>query len=249
MINPELHKTPVALDREKHRHLKLNTGLNNLEAAQGMNAFFVTAAEFADTCKEYPVLFLPAGKDAQGVEQVAPVAVFGVAQGENLFIKDGRWDAYYIPAVLRAYPFTMARIGDDQFAVCFDEAWKGFSQTEGTALFDDKGEPAAVLNGVREFVEQIEVEIERTRLVGQKLMEMKLLQPKRFDAKLPDGSPLTIDGFYAVDEERLAGLTDAELLNLHRSGIMGLLHSHQISLGNMRRLIDKRIAQSTPAAA
>ena len=243
MINPELHKTPVALDREKHRHLKLRADQSNLKAAAGLNAFFLTAAEFADACKEYPILFLSAGTDAQGKEQVAPVAVFGVTPGENLFLQaDGRWDAFYVPAMLRAYPFTMARVAEDQFAVVFDESWDGANTTDGRPLFNEAGEPTELLNDLRKFVEQIEIETERTRLAGQRLMELKLLQPKRFDATLPNGEPLSVDGFLAVDEERLAALTDEEALEVQRTGLLSLLHAHQISMGNMRRLIDRRFA-------
>jgi hypothetical protein len=250
LINPELHKKPVALDREKHRNLKLRADHSNLKASAGLNAFFLTAAEFADACKEYPILFLAAGTDAEGKQQVAPVAVFGVTPGENLFLEaDGRWDAYYVPAMLRAYPFTMARIDEQQFAVCLDEAWDGFSQDEGRPIFEADGKPTPMLEEMRKFIEQIEIETERTRLVGAKLMEMKLLQSKRFDATLPNGEPLSVDGFLAVDEERLAALTDAEALELQRSGLLALLHAHQISMGNMRRLLDKRIARKAKASA
>lgn len=243
MINPELHKKPTALDRDKHRNLKLRTALSNLKASTGLNSLFLTTAEFGDACKEYPILFLAAGKDEQGKEQVAPVAVFGVTQGENLFLQaDGRWDAFYVPAALRAYPFTMARVGPDQFAVVLDESWEGFSTEQGEAIFGADGQPTPMITELRKFIEQLEVETERTRLAGQRMMELKLLQPKRFDATLPDGSTLTVDGFLAVDEERLAQLTDAETLELARNGLLSLMHAHQISMGNMRRLIDRRVA-------
>lgn len=250
MINPQLHKKPVALDREKHRHLKVLTGHPTLNAAAGMNAFFVSAAEFVDVCREYPILFLSAGNDDHGKPQVAPVAVFGLTQGENLFLKDdGFWDAYYIPAMLRAYPFTMARVGPDEFAVCMDEAWTGFAtEGEGRPLFDDKGQPSELLTDLRKYVEQIEVETERTRLAGQRLVELNLLQPKRFDATQADGQTLVVDGFLAVDEERLAKLSDAEVVELQRSGLLGLLHAHQISLGNMRYLLDRRTKRQTAKA-
>jgi len=250
LINPQLHKRPVALDREKHRHLKLRADASNLLATAGLNSFFLTAAEFVDACREYPILFLSAGVDAEGREQVAPVAVFGVSPGENLFLRaDGRWDAHYVPAMLRAYPFTMARIDAEQYAVCLDEGWDGLSQDEGRPLFDEQGQPTPMLTEVRKFIEQIELETERTRLAGQRLMELKLLQPKRFDATLPDGTPLGIDGFLAADEERMASLSDAEALEVQRSGLLALLHAHQISMGNMRRLIERKAATMTDGAA
>lgn len=247
MINPELHKQPVVLDRDQHRNLRWRTDTDIFAAAASLNAFFVTAAEFADTCREYPILFLTAGQDPAGKAQVAPVAVFGVSQKENLFYKPGGWDGHYVPATLRAYPFTMARIAEDKFAVCIDRSCPGFSETEGERLFTEAGEPTEVLKRLHAFVEQIEIEVERTRLAGVRLMELQLLQPKRFDAKLPNGEPLAMDGFLALDEERLSKLGDADLLELQRSGLMGLLHAHQISLGNMRQLLERHIARQ-PAA-
>jgi hypothetical protein len=249
VINPELHKKPVPLDREKHRQLKLVKGIPSLPVAAKLNNVFLTAAEFADACKEYPIFFLNAGKDESGKDQVAPVAIFGVLKDENLFLlPDGRWDAYYIPATLRAYPFTMARVKEDQYVVCYDEAFQGFSQTEGEALFNDKGEPTDMLKELHTFVERLEVEVERTRRAGQRLMELNLLQPKRFDATLPDGTTLSVDGFLAADEERLSKLTDTEIVELERAGLLAMLHAHLISMGNMRRLVDRRL-QSQPAAS
>jgi hypothetical protein len=143
----------------------------------------------------------------------------------------------------------MARIAADQFAVCIDVACSGFSETEGERLFTEAGEPTELLQRLHGFVEQIEIEVERTRLAGVRLMELQLLQPKRFDATLPDGSPLVVEGFLALDEERLAKLGDAELLDLQRNGLMGLIHAHQISMGNMRHLLDRHLARLPAAPA
>ena len=254
MINQELHKQPQLLDRNEHRQLRLRTGLNTLGAARQMNAAFLTVAEFGDACKEFPILFLRAG-EVDGKAQVAPVAVLGMKPAENLFIEslnDGaqRWRARYVPALLRSYPFTMARTSGDSWAVAIDRSWEGFSETEGERLFDDQGEPTPYLSQVREFVERVETEVERTRQAGERLMALGLLQDKRFDATLPDGSPMVVDGFLAVDEEKLAQLGDAEVLELHRQGLAGVIFAHQVSLSNMRALLERRLAlQNVPAGA
>lgn len=239
MINPELHKKPMALDRVAHRNLKIRREQSALDATTGLNAFFVTFAEFVDACKEYPILFLRAGKDEQGRELCAPVTVFGIQKGENLVYRHGRWNARYVPALIRAYPFAMAQTPDQrQYVVCFDETSPVFSQTEGQALFNPDGEPTPYLEEVRSFVEKIETEVDRTRVAGAKLMELKLLQDKRFDATLPDGTPVSMDGFMAVDEERLKNLTDAEIIELQRTGLLALLHFHMASMSNMSRLLE-----------
>lgn len=238
MINPELHKKPMALDRVAHRQLKIRREQSALEATAGLNAFFVTFAEFADACKEYPILFLRAGTDAEGRELCAPVTVFGIRKGENLVYRHGRWNARYVPALIRAYPFAIAPTPDQQYVVCFDESSPVFSQTEGQALFNPDGQPTPYLEDVRGFVEKIEAEVDRTRVAGRKLMELKLLQDKRFDATLPDCTPVSMDGFMAVDEERLKNLTDAEIIELQRTGLLALLHFHLASMSNMTGLLE-----------
>ena len=242
MINPELHKRPIALDRVAHKELRIQREMSALEGAvEQLNAFFVTAAEFSDACKEYPIFFLRAGKDAEGKELCAPVAVFGMVKGENLFMRHGRWRARYVPALLRAYPFAMAPTPDQQYVVCFDESSSVFSNEKGERLFQENGEPTPYLDELRKFVEKIEAEVERTRMAGRKLMEMKLLIDKRFDATLPDGRPLSVDGFMAVDEDRMKNLTDAEILELQRTGLLALLHFHLASMGNMGYLVQTHV--------
>jgi hypothetical protein len=242
VINPELHKRPIALDRVAHKELRIQREMSALEGAvEQLNAFFVTAAEFSDACKEYPIFFLRAGKDAEGKELCAPVAVFGMVKGENLFMRHGRWRARYVPALLRAYPFAMAPTPDQQYVVCFDESSSVFSNEKGERLFQENGEPTPYLEEIRKFVEKIEAEVERTRMAGRKLMEMKLLIDKRFDATLPDGRPLSVDGFMAVDEDRMKNLTDAEILELQRTGLLALLHFHLASMGNMGYLVQTHV--------
>jgi hypothetical protein len=36
----------------------------------------------------------------------------------------------------------------------------------------------------------------------------------------------------------MASLSDAQVLELHKLGLLGLIHAHWISLGNMRHLAD-----------
>ena len=66
--------------------------------------------------------------------------------------------------MLRAYPFTMARIeGSDRWAMVFDNTWEGMSRTEGVPLFNEQGEASELLNDVHKFVQELETDLERTR--------------------------------------------------------------------------------------
>jgi hypothetical protein len=69
----------------------------------------------------------------------------------------------------------------------------------------------------------------------------------RFDATLPDGNQLVVDGFFSLDEAKLSALPDATVLELHKNGALALIHAQQISLGHMRRLVERRLARTANA--
>ena len=251
MIVTNLHKEPVALDTVLHRDLRLKNELNAIPKLAPFTSFMVSVSEFGDAALSFPILFVRAAADALGKDTVAPVAVFGLKPGENLFATaDGKWDAGYVPAMLRAYPFTMARIeGSDRWAIVFDNTWEGMSRTEGLPLFNEAGEASELLNGIHKFVQDLETDLERTRQFCAALLELKLLKPMRFDATLASGEALSVDGFMTVDEEAIGKLPDAQIAQMYRSGMLALLNIHSASLNNMRRLLDRRIAATTAAAA
>ena len=249
MINPVLHKQAVPLDRERDRQLKINSTEMDWSIAADLNALFVLGVEFADICREYPILFVPAGADDKGQATVAPVAAFGLRPGENLFLQGSRWRGVYIPALLRIYPFSLGRLeGGGANVLCIDRAWKGLSHSDGMPLFGDDGAPGDHLVAMNRQLETIETEVQRTHALCRMLMQKSLLREMRFDAELPGGEKLQAEGFLAIDEDKLAKLDDAELVQLHRSGALGLIHAHQISLGNMRKLVNWRLERAAAPA-
>jgi SapC len=250
LINTNLHLRPTALDSAQHRRLKLRVPITDWSVARRLNAIFVAAAEFAETCREFPIVFVRGGKEPDGTEAIAPIAVFGLTQGENLYVTGERWRAQYMPATLRAYPFCLARVDDARLAVCVDLAWSGANETEGLPLFDSDGQPAEFLKSTTGQLETMEADIQRTRLACRRLLELELLREMRFDATLPGGRKHTVDGFLTVDDRKVTDLPEAAVMELHRNGLLGLIHLHWVSLGNMRRLVDwhvERSAAESPA--
>jgi hypothetical protein len=216
VIDPKLFVQPMALDRVQHRTLRLKPRGIRFDRTAGMNALFITAVEFSDVCRDYPIVFVEAGQGPDGQREVAPM--------------------------LRSYPLAIAPVDGTNYAVCFDAQADAVSTEEGERLFDDAGEPTKFMAERRQFLEEIEREVQRTRLVGRRLLELGLLRSMRFDATLPDGSKLSVDGFLAVDEEKLASLPEATVFDLHRTGVLSLIHAQQISLGLMRALVERRLA-------
>jgi hypothetical protein len=249
MIDPTLFSTPVALDRMQHRAQRLKPTGVRFDRTAGMNSLFVAAVEFIDVARDYPIVFIEAGKGEDGQREVAPVAVLGLTQGENLMLNDdGSWAARYVPALLRGYPFGLARTDVEKYVVIIDEKADALSPSEGEPLFDAAGQATPMLEERRKFVEQLEAEAQRTRLLGRNLIELDLLKPMRFDATLADGQQLTVDGFLTVDEAQLAALPDDKLAPLHRNGVLAMIYAHRFSLQLMRGLVERRIARAPKTA-
>jgi hypothetical protein len=238
MIHPALYKNPVALDSVQHRLLRLRRNYADPSHLAALNSFFVTNDEFVDACREHAVVWIPAGTDADGKRLVAPVAVFGLKQEENLYLEPSGWRPCYLPALVRTHPFALARAGEDRMVLCYDAGFAGFSLTEGERLFTDDGAPTEFTQTVHRQLQALEIEIERTRHLGARLMELELLQDMRFEATLPDGQTLTVDGFLSINDKRLGELEDAVVLEFHRNGVLGLIHAHRLSMGHLRRLAD-----------
>jgi hypothetical protein len=247
LINQNLHREPVALDSARHRALKLKLPIADWSLAGRLNALFVAAAEFGDVCREFPIVFVRAGKEADGSDAIAPIAVLGLTQQQNLYLDGSRWRAQYMPAILRVYPFCIGRIDVQHHAICADIAYPGLGTETGQPLFDADGTESRLLENMRKQLELLEGEIRRTRLVGKRLLELDVLREMRFDATLPDGRLHSVDGFLTVDDKKMSELPDATVAELHRNGMLGLVHLHWVSLGNMRRLVDWHV-ERTPAA-
>jgi len=237
MSNPPMYGELAPLDREAHKNLKLDTAKAVVGQIADQNSVFLAAVEFADACREYPIVFVRAGEGADGKPQVAPLAVLGLKPGSNLFIDGDKWTGNYVPAYVRRYPFAMARLDGNAntLAVCIDSKWPGFNEATGEALFKD-GEPTEFLQNARAFLENYEQEAERTRLICNLLVELDLLLDMRFEATLPGGEKIDVEGFLAVDEKKYSELPDDKVLHLHRNGLIALIEMHRLSMTNMNRL-------------
>lgn len=249
MINSALYREPVLLDVNQHRRLRMAV-LTDYSITKAMHAVFLTATEFLQAGLEFPILFVHSGeRDAQGALVISPIVLLGLVQGENLCLDGSRWDARYIPAFIRRFPYLTANLkGASGPGVLIDRSWSGFSETEGEPLFGADDQPTPALQQAMQFLELFEAEAQRTRLFCTRLGELDLLKEMKADATLPDGKTLSVDGFYTVDEEKLRTLPDETVLELHRNGMLMLLHVHLASLANLKHLVDRKALREAAAA-
>jgi hypothetical protein len=229
-----IYEKPVLLNRDLHKKRRIRPN-GSFAFSRKANSLYLACAEFAEACKEYAIVF--ARVDGG---RIAPLALLGLREGENLFVhSDGHWEAHYVPAFVRRYPFVLAEFDGTQMGVCVDEAYSGISEAEGEALFDAQGENTPFLQSALDFLNLYQNEYLRTDRFCQQLADLGLLMEMNAKADLVDGRSFTVNGLLVIDEQRLQALTDVQLLGLARSGALGLVQLHFASLSNMNRLVDK----------
>jgi hypothetical protein len=234
---------PVLLDRARHRKLRVRPG-SSFAFARAANALHLAGAEFNEACKEYAIVFT---RGAAG--QVAPVVVLGLRQRENLFVDgEGSWDAHYIPAFVRRYPFVLTELPGQALGVCIDESYAGLGEDEGEALFDAQGQDTPFLGNAVEFLTQYQREAVRTQAFCQRLEDAGLLAEMNARADLVDGRSFTVQGLLVVDEKKLLDLPDPSALAMFRSGELHLVSLHLASLSNLRRLVERQAQRKSPIA-
>lgn len=225
----------VALNSDVHRNLKFAAENVDFAFARDTTSVLLAGVEFAETGREYPIVFVR-GED----KKMRPVVLLGVRNGENLFVdQQGKWDARYIPAFVRRYPFVMAEAGEGKLVVCIDEGCKALNSEYGDLMIDAEGKLEPRMQEVMQFLQNFQQEFVRTELIIQQLDDLGLFveQGARFDTG--GGEVLQLNAFYLIDEAKLNMLEDDKLPALFRSGALGLAYLHLASLGNMHALLDR----------
>jgi hypothetical protein len=224
-----------AVSSSKHRNLSVKTG-RSYGFASDTNSVPLTAVEFMSAAAEYPIVF--AGED----DQLMPLVVMGVRDKENLFINsEGEFEATYIPAFLRRYPFVFSsQDGGDNLTLCIDQTFSGCNNDNiGERLFDSEAEQTQYLKGILEFMKEYQVHFARTQIFSKTLKELDLLQPMGAQFTASSGEKLSLTGFYAIDRKKLKELPAEDLEKLVKNDGMELIYLHLHSLRNFNTMLSK----------
>ena len=239
-----LYRQVVLVDRNDHRGFRVKP-LADWSSVRAINAVPIAVAEFAEAAREVPVAFVPtAEKSAKGHPQVLPIAMLGLREAENLCVSpDGGWVVNFLPAALRRYPFGMLHTSDDRLSMVVDASYSGWAHSDdpaaGEVVIDAEGHPTDYAQQLLAFLERLEGEMQRTRLMCDRLVELELLRGAEVSGDLAGGGTVKADGFFMVDETKLKQLPDDVVVELHRNGILGLVHLHLHSMGNVQRLAQR----------
>jgi hypothetical protein len=227
------YKKLVPINREVHRDVRLNPNANGFSFAANENALPLAPVEFAQACIEYPIVF---AMDQDGKDG-GPIVLTGLRDKENLFVSaDGKWDSDYIPAFVRRYPFVLHEQDADNFYVLIDEECPGYNAEDGERLFAEDGKETPMFADFVRFLDFFKGQGTASRDFVARLAALDLLVPQSITAQTSQGE-MNLGGFHIVDEKKVAALDDAKMLELARSGYLGLIYAHLASLGNVSKLL------------
>jgi len=234
---------PVALERHRNKKVR-NT--SQFDFAARFHIAYVTLHEFARAAATYPIVFLE-DKPNDGFR---PVVLMGLQAGENLFVAaDGSWNASYIPAMIRRYPFALSKGSEEgRFVVCVDEGSSLLSDTEGAPMFDDKGEPTQVIENVKRYLSELQQMDRMTQEFTRFLQSQNLLTPLNMRVNATSQAR-NITGCYVINEERLNSFSGPLFLDIRTKGYLPAIYAHLMSLPQIERLVQLSKARTDSAPA
>lgn len=212
--------------------------------ARDLNAIPISYTEFPLIARDYPIVFVTGDEG----KTYAPMAVLGMAAGENLFRDGDKWaDNVYVPAYARRYPFCMAKVTLDKVEqqnrlICVE---KSYLDDKGEAMFDTSGQPNDKWKQIEKLLTEYEVDLERSREMCGILADYGLLEPFNMQAKFNSGAePVHLTGMQRIAEAKIEHLNASQLKNLVKKGVLSRVYVHLLSLSNFTRLLDRKAAKA-----
>lgn len=224
---------PVALNYEQHKNVKI-TGQFSAESMEGRHVVPLMLQEFTAAAPHYPIFFLQINE-----KQYSAVGVFGLKEGQNLLLKDGKFEGNYLPAAIRCYPFTLAQASEEQLILCINEQADNVSSNEGQALFNDDGSQTEFFQGINNFFrDYIDANTANKNVLDQ-IVEMGLLRADGLQYRDAAGNESRVNGFFVIDQEKFNALSDEQFLTLRKFGVLPAIYAHFASLERIGNLISR----------
>lgn len=234
-----IYETAVPVSFQHHGRWSVEVG-TDYAFSRNVNALPLMAVEFPRAAAEYAIVFADGGS-----AEPMPLVILGVRVKENLYLSsDNQWQAKYIPAFARRYPFVFSRSEDGKtFTLCIDSAFSGINQQgRGQRLFEEDGKAAPYTEDVLKFLQEYEAQFARTQAFCRKLKELDLLEPMQAQVTVPGGEKLSLTGFLAVSRAKLRALSGEHLAELAKTDELELLYLHLNSMRNFNEVKDRYLA-------
>lgn len=231
-----LFERPELLTKEQHGGLGLVAPEKRYQFCANTRAIPITVGEVPAAMKDYPVVFM-------SQEQPVLLAVTGLIDEVNLFVdENGNWEENrYIPGYIRRHPFGLATENDgERMAVVLDAGFDGVKDGGERPLFEN-GEPTEVTQSAIDFCKTYERDRALSEEFSKRLADYDLLRPQTAQYT-PQGEtePKSFAQYIGIDEERFNALSDEQIVEMRKSGMLPIIHALLMSMGNWRLVLQRR---------
>ena len=239
------------LNNIDHKDLKIIT---ERSAALGDNVWYAVTfpAEFRNLQRQYPIFFIKNPNDGQ----FEAVAMFGVEDGENLFLNEYGWNASYIPLNIMRQPFLIGfqekeRGGETvrEPVITVDLDSPRVSLEQGEPVFLEHGGNSDYLEQINSILKVLYQGISGSKPFFDTLTELDLIESFVLDVQLDDGSEHRLAGFYTINEDVLRELDGEQLERLNRKGHLEAIYMAIASMSNISNLLEIKNEQRKAAMA
>jgi len=230
------------LNNIQHKNLRVVTRPG---AQYGDNVGIVMTfpTEYADVQREYPIFFR---KDA-ATGEYSSVALLGLTKDENLYLAGDRWDAGYIPGVVARGPFLIGFQEREEGGevrrepmIHIDMDHPRVSDTEGEPVFLEQGGNSRYLDQMANILKGINDGLGVSKAMFAEFSRLELIEPIKLEIKLDAESVYDLVGLHTISEAKLRNLGAEDLHKLHRAGFLQGAFLVMASLGNLRRLVERK---------
>ncbi|RDV26810.1 hypothetical protein DXV75_07430 [Alteromonas aestuariivivens] len=227
-LSPLTHRT-MGVRTEYYPQLGYNAG-----------AVMVLPNELNQIQKDYPIVF----RKHHETHRLFPVALLGFEEQENLFIDEyGKWDAPYIPMVMRKGPFLIGFRANDSTCkpvVLIDKDDPRVLRDGATRLFIGSGRPSEYLEEISELLVNVHLGAEMLAPMMTAFEQSGLLEPLQFEIEFIDGRQIVFSGAFTISEARLRLLSPAVLEELARHDYLSKAVCVANSTSNLSKLVDRK---------
>lgn len=229
---------PVLLDNVTHRHLRLRTE-RSADLGDARQSVLALPAEFRQLQAHYPIVF----QLVEGDAGFQPVALFGLEEGQNVFLTEQGWEASVVPMALQRDPFMIGRSPDDSLQLHIDLDSPRIVRPEqgalGVELFMPHGGFSDYLDHIVQLMEHLHAQAQQLPAFIEALTRHQLLEPFVIDIETPSGEQGRLSGLFAINEERLAALPGDALEALAREGHLLPIYMQIASLAQLPVLLER----------
>jgi hypothetical protein len=228
--------TAISTDLHAKSCFRLRQGF---EFADNQQIVGVLIEELAVLIPHYACAFI---KDDAGSYKL--VALLGLGGERNLFVNfEHKWLCEYVPAALRAYPFTLADKPDSDSGekiLCIDTDYLT-DESEAKPIFDGEGNLGSEVARVLDFLNKCDRGRVQTQNACAALENAGLIRPWELSISKGEGQePQKVSDLYQIDEMALSKLDSSVVTGLISSGALGVAYAQLFSMHQIYKL-DKNL--------